>query len=293
MWIELCLTAGLWTTPPPAALAAAAAADDSLTVPAARATVPVPRRTPPPLVPLKDLHHAVGTFITDGWHVASAPSRMHRKDALELGAAVGIAAVLYANDDVIMRQFQRNRGNNVYDAVLWPGRKVEKIGNMGNTLRYYFAGMAVGYAFRIEPLRELTSEIIESHFISGGIRNVAEQGFGRFRPFEGEGPYHFDPGHGSSFPSGHASVIIELATITSRHARSTPVTVAAYAIAGSALMERVDSRSHWPSDVFTGATFGYFVSREVVRLHAERHAELHPMFGMRDGVPTWGMALKF
>jgi len=110
----------------------------------------------------------------------------------------------------------------------------------------------------------ITSKIIESHFISGGIRNVAEQGFGRFRPFEGEGPYHFDPGHGSSFPSGHAgtaaacfAALALVIGLGSSPRTKAVLSGAAVGIAAAVASSRVLLGVHWLTDVMAGLAVGW------------------------------------
>ena len=48
-----------------------------------------------------------------------------------------------------------------------------------------------------------------AHFIAGGIRNVGKFIVGRRHPYEDQGPRSFEFGHGTSFPSGHTSVLFE------------------------------------------------------------------------------------
>jgi membrane-associated phospholipid phosphatase len=255
--------------------ASAASTADSAAVQPAEPAPPPKHGKAPPLVPFKDLDHAVRTFVSDYVIVATSPTRMHRHDALWLTGCVVTTGVLYAYDSEIANDFRRQQGNWFYETALKPGRTtfVRKIGDMGNTLDWYFLACGVGYATRFQPLREVTSEFLESHLISGGIRNTVGE-VGRYRPFEGHGPRFFKFGRGTSFPSGHASSITELATILSHHAHSLPVSVALYAVAASSICERVDSRSHWPSDAFAGAATGLVISHFVVSMHDRRHAAI-------------------
>jgi membrane-associated phospholipid phosphatase len=57
--------------------------------------------------------------------------------------------------------------------------------------------------------------------------------------------------------------------VLSHHVDRKPVTIAAYTIAGTVLLQRITSDSHWPSDVFTGATYGWVIS--------------HGLLGMKEG----------
>lgn len=51
------------------------------------------------------------------------------------------------------------------------------------------------------------------------------------------------------------------------------VTVAAYSLATTIALNRIETRNHWSSDVFIAAAYGTLVARTVVRLHRERMAE--------------------
>jgi membrane-associated phospholipid phosphatase len=143
---------------------------------------------------------------------------------------------------------------------------------MGKTNPFYIAALGAGYAFNVRTLRTIPTEILESHLLAGGIRNVGKLLVGRKHPYEHEGPYQFDFGKGTSFPSGHTSVVFELATIASMNARSLPVTIGAYALATTVALQRIDSLNHWPSDVFVAATYGTLVARTVVQLHEQRES---------------------
>ena len=236
-----------------------------------------------PLVPLRDGRHAVHVFVSDAWYVISSPSRMHAHDAAWVLAIAAAGGLTFAYDQEILDAFQRSKGERVYELAVKPGRAIQPVGNMGNTLAYYFGGMGIGYLMHWDPLREITSEFIESHFISGGARNIAEVAIGRRRPFEDFGPRRFEFMGGSSFPSGHASVVFELATILSHHAHFLPFTILCYGAATSAVLERIDSRGHWPSDCVVGAATGYIISRTVVRRHDERRAARDAALGALPG----------
>jgi membrane-associated phospholipid phosphatase len=226
-------------------------------------------------------------FLSDLGHVLSSPARMNRRAALWTALVAGGAAVLYANDAELYEATQRAQGSALYDALAGDlGDFIEPVGNMGNTNAFYAAGWAAGHAFQVRGLKVIPFQILESHAISGGIRNLAELSVGRSRPSAGRGPRHFESGEGTSFPSGHASVAFELATILSHHARWHPVTVAAYGLATVMAVQRVDSDSHWPSDVFVAAITGHVIARAIVARQDQRER------GPRVGLAPWPGGLK-
>jgi membrane-associated phospholipid phosphatase len=63
--------------------------------------------------------------------------------------------------------------------------------------------------------------------------------------------------------------VFEVATVAAHHTRSVPLRILYYAVATSISLQRVDSRAHWPSDIFMGAVVGTAVARAIVRRHAE------------------------
>jgi membrane-associated phospholipid phosphatase len=223
----------------------------------------------------------VTVFLSDLGYVVSSPARMDRSSALWTAAVLGTTGLLYACDQELFDATQRAHGNGAYDLIVEDvGDFIEPVGNMGNTNAFYFAGWAVGHALQIPPLKVIPFQFLESHAISGGIRNLAEISVGRFRPAAGRGPRHFESGDGTSFPSGHASVAFELATIVSHHARSQPVSVLCYGLATALAVQRVDSKSHWPSDAFLAAATGHVIARTIVRRQDRREAAHAPAVGL-------------
>ncbi len=70
------------------------------------------------------------------------------------------------------------------------------------------------------------------------------------------------PLKGSSFPSGHATGAFSVATVVaSRYSNHRWVPWAMYGLATAVSFSRVTSLSHFPSDVFLGASLGYTITR--------------------------------
>jgi membrane-associated phospholipid phosphatase len=218
-------------------------------------------------------------LIEDLAYMVSSPVRLDRTGWLQTAGVLGAGAVIYAYDQEIFDAFQEAKGNKAYEALLYLGHQWEPIGNMGNTNAYYVGAATVGWLAvgpipAAEPLAVIPTQILESHITTGGIRNVAEVAIGRLRPFESQGPYAFDPGEGTSFPSGHASVVFELAGILSHHGFRTPfgrpIWGFTHFAATSLALERIDSETHWPSDVYIASVLGAITSRTIVRRWEER-----------------------
>lgn len=219
---------------------------------------------------------ALRVFFEDAWYVASSPARMNRESLAWTAGFVAAGAVIYANDQEILDAIQRSRDDDVLKALVWLGDRWEPVGHMGKTNKYYLGALAVGLATRYEPLERVPAEILQSHLTAGALRNLGKVAVGRRRPFEGEGPDAFAPPDGTSFPSGHASVVFELAAIAAHETRDTPfsipVSTVAHFAAGSVSLQRLTSESHWPSDVYAAAISGALISRTLLARRDARYA---------------------
>lgn len=234
---------------------------------------PPPRESAPKLGMGARAKRAVGNFLSDGWIIVTSPLRARGADLVWAGVAIGAEVALFANDQEIFDATVRNRRDPVFGALIDVGNTIEPVGFMGRTNSIYFVALGAGYALNIRVLRTIPAEILESHFIAGGVRNLGKVIVGRRHPYEHVGPYEFNLGQGTSFPSGHTSVAFELATIASMNAHSLPVTIVAYSLAASVAVQRIESGNHWPSDVLIAAVYGTLVSRTVVKLHEAREKE--------------------
>jgi len=221
--------------------------------------------------PLRSAWHGVRSLGSDAWYIASSPARLDRRGVAWVAGTVLVTAVLHANDGPIQRAVQRNRGNAVFDAVRNTGDALEPLGYMKRTVPWYVGAMGIGYAFGNQTLTMVPAQILESHVLAGGLRNLGRAVVGRSRPFENRGPDSFEFGGGTSFPSGHTSIAFELATVVSEHAHRWPVTAVSYALATTMAIQRVDSNNHWASDLVVPAVAGTFIARTVVHRTSERH----------------------
>jgi membrane-associated phospholipid phosphatase len=138
-----------------------------------------------------------------------------------------------------------------------------------------------------ERPNRLFTELLYSHWIAGTIRGATNRLVGRSRPYEDQGARDFAIDGGSSFPSGHASTIFQVAAVLSHHARSTPVSIVVYSLASAAALERITSQQHWASDVWLGAAYGWAVAKLVIRLHEEDALRVEPVV-----LPSGGMGMS-
>ena len=238
----------------------------------------------------RDIGRAVEATASDFLHVTTAPARLDARGAYRTLGFFDAAGIVYAYDDEILDWVDRNREEDLYDIVLEPGRHLEPVGLAGKTMKYYIGGAVITYAVERDHLFPFFADMVRTFAITGLYKNAANVVVGRARPFEKKGPYFFQYDGGTSFPSGHSSNIFQLATVISHHVGYKPVSVVVYALAASTALERLDSNSHWPSDVFIGAAFGTAVARSIVKRGEERRLALSPASAPFSGAP--GVAIR-
>ena len=201
----------------------------------------------------------VGSDLVDGgigfgrdlWAVVSVPSRLDGKGWLALGGVVAVGGALYSADLEITQATLRQAGHQPHDALR-------------DTNAYWAGGILVGYVTGQEWLRAPARDLLVSHWVAGLTRNPVRDLVGRRRPSDGMGARTFVRGEGTSFPSGHSSTIMQVATILSHHIDRRWASVLLYGAAASVVFQRVDDEKHWASDAWIGAAWGWGVARTVL-----------------------------
>lgn len=239
--------------------------------------------------PLHDLGYAGKTFVSDLGYVYSSPARMDRRGALWLGGIAAVGAVIYIFDQEIYDAFRRSRDATLYKPIREAGEATEKVGFMGKTNKFYLAGILAGYLIGWKPMVVIPAEILEAQLIAGTFKDGANILVGRSRPFSDRGPRHYRFNEGTSFPSGHAKNVIIAANVIARRVNFLPVTIAAYSLAGTICLERITSETHWPSDVYFAAVYGWIISNELGRRHDRNRMTVAPV--APDGSP--GLSVRF
>lgn len=226
--------------------------------------------------PIQAVWQGAKNLGSDVVYLYSAPVRMSLSNVVALGAVAGTGAALYAFDEDIQSGFQRSREDPVYDAVvIKTGDFFEPLGLISDTHIWLEGAALAGWVLDVPLLRTIPVEILESNFIVGSIRQPIERIVHRRRPSEGGGARNFSGG--SSFPSGHASVVWETAAILSHHFRHPLARAAFWGMATVVCLQRVDEpgHNHWPSDVWFGAALGAYEGHTIAARNEER----------RQGVP--------
>jgi membrane-associated phospholipid phosphatase len=248
---------------------------------------------PPPERGLfRDGYYAGKVFLYDTGYIITSPLRLTGRQALVWGGLFAATAVVYAYDQEILDWLQGTRYKPGFKWFHEMGEFFEPMGHMGVMNKYYIGGLALSYVVKQEKATQIFAEILEAHFIAGMGKNAANALAGRARPHEGQGPYSWGNDGGTSFPSGHAINIFQLATVLSHHANRTWFSIGAYTIAASVGVQRVMSDAHWTSDVIMGAAFGTAVARCVVLLH-ESYGGPRPMVTATSEGPALGLTWRF
>lgn len=224
-----------------------------------------------------------GTALaSDGWAAATAPLRLGGDDVWALGAVLATSAALYAFDEPIAGEIRRGSDDGFWRGVEEVGEWLDPVALMGETNKYYAAGLVGGSVLDgvtgRSGVRHLFEELLISHWVAGVGRKAVGRSLGRTRPERDLGAYHYTFWDGTSFPSGHASTITQVASVLSHHIDWWPATGLLYTGAASVVFQRVSSGQHWPSDALIGAAWGLGVARIVIARREGDRLDFLPLF---------------
>jgi membrane-associated phospholipid phosphatase len=209
----------------------------------------------------------------DTCRVVTAPARWDLTDweIAAAASAVLVGAALFVDED-LARAIRRNR-NSGTDAV---ARDFKPFG-----AEYSFiilAGFEIeGLIFDDDESRAVAQDGLAASIIAGGITEGLKRSAGRSRPDQDKGAHHFElfgPDHG--FPSGHVTQAFAVATVVSEHYDSLAVDIGAYGLAAMVGYSRMESNSHYASDVLAGALIGTAVGRTVTAFNKSERWGIGP-----------------
>lgn len=232
------------------------------------------QQSPPSTV---DRLRGVGSaLLSDTWSVLKAPAGWGRDDAEMLSAVFGVGAALFVFDEQIDRLVLDGRDRGVPKAIEDVGDFLEPLGNVGGPTVAMTVGWAVSGALGQDKVSLVLQEIVTAQLIGTATRHVARHVVGRSRPRDGMGAYTFEFGEGTSFPSGHASTITQLAWILSHHIENPWARRAMWTGAGAVMYQRLTSGAHWASDIWFGAFWGWGIAKVVVEAREADWIEVGP-----------------
>jgi membrane-associated phospholipid phosphatase len=224
----------------------------------------------------------------DTCHVLTAPTRWDATDwGVAAVATVAVVGTAYFLDDGLQKAIQKNR-NSTADAI---ARDSAPFG-----AEYSFIVLAgfelEGLIFDDDESRAVAQDGLAASIIAGGITEGLKLSVGRLRPNQHtaqgrKGVHYFEPFHNDpSFPSGHTTQAFAVATVISEHYDSLAVDIGAYGLAALVGYSRLESNSHYVSDVLAGAFIGTAVGRAVTSFNKSER------WGVGPAVDEHGMGLQ-
>jgi hypothetical protein len=221
------------------------------------------------------LYRVNGTYFGSMWtdlkYTVSRPAHWHKKDFINLGIVVGGAATLAGFDYEIKQFIVRNRTRGLINVT-------DQIAPFGNQYSpYLLGGMYVVAVIKHDRNLESASLMgAKSLLISTFLYTLTKAVVRRGRPTYYDDPFLFkqpldvEKTH-SSFPSGHMLTVTTVATaFAQQYGKDHPwVPWASYGVALLTGSARMVELRHWSSDVWIGASMGYFITKSIYAHHRQ------------------------
>jgi len=206
-------------------------------------------------------------YISDTKDIVTSPLRWEKNDWLKASLVAGVTLGLYAFDEEINEWIQDNRHDDISEFA-------EPFGDYKKVLPPLVLFYAVGHVANNNKVKRTALLTIENVVITGIFTQVMKYSFQRHRPGTGDPYDSWDgPGGGGdhlAFPSGHVSLAFSIATpIAIEYKDNLIVPPLAYGLASLVGWSRMNDNAHWASDVFIGASLGYFTGKAICKLHED------------------------
>lgn len=194
------------------------------------------------------------------------PIQWDKTDWMIFGGFIAGSAALTLLDEPANRLFERIEGH-------FPG-EIEDIGyHYGkpySAIAFTSAFYLTGVLFNDRWARDTGLELGATLLTSGLLQTILKDVIGRARPGTNVGPYEFKiPSKGSiayhSFPSGHAAVAFGISIVMARRIESKPIRILFYSLAATTALSRMNTNSHWLSDIAFGAALAWACDKAVAR----------------------------
>jgi len=207
------------------------------------------------------------SIIQDLGYTASRPFHWQGRDFAKFGVVMGTAGLLMVGDYEIKQFIQRNRSSGLTKVT-------DQIEPFGNAYSPYLIGVLylTGVVAKNRNLEHASLMAAKSLLISTALYTTAKIFIRRQRPTTTNDPFSYSaPFNGdkrfTSFPSGHMLTVTSVATAFAEiYGKDYPwVPWAAYGLATLTGATRMYQNRHWSSDVWIGASLGWFVTRTVIR----------------------------
>ncbi len=213
-------------------------------------------------------------FVDETKTYFTKPIKWNGKDILTF-CAIGVTSygLMHFDEDVKNYALKDNEENNalIYDIARTFGEP-------------YFSPILGAIIFMSGSVsqndvnKRLGFEILQSVVYSGFTTTFVKISFGRSRPYQNKGSFDFNPFSALSdselsLPSGHTTASFALFTTLSLNSKSDVLKVIYFVPAIFTGVSRIVHNKHWLSDVFLGATIGYFTAKYVHSLHNKTEFE--------------------
>jgi membrane-associated phospholipid phosphatase len=207
------------------------------------------------------------SVFTDLGYTVARPAHWKGRDFAKLGGVLGGAGLLMIGDYSIKQVFQSNR-QHFWTSVT---NEIEPFGNAYSPYLVggmYLAGVISGDR-NLEHASLMTAKsLVISTLVYVSAKVIIRRGRPTYydTPFSYEPPFSQDKKH-TSFPSGHMLTVTSVATsLAEIYGKDHPwVPWVTYSIAGLTGVTRLYQNRHWSSDVWIGASLGYFVTKGIYR----------------------------
>ena len=213
-----------------------------------------------------------------------SPARWDGRDWLVLGGFLAGTAALTMVDQPV-HNFWGDHNNRFLDGVERVGYHYGKpYSAVAFTGGFYLAGMLLKNQWAKETGLMLGTSI----FSSSLVMSVLKSTIGRRRPVPGADPFEFSLFNESpeyhSFPSGHSSVAFGISIVLAKRIDNVPLKIFFYSLAGTTVVSRMYSDSHWLSDMAFGGVLAWFCAdTAMTRIQSNRFRKVRS----RDTTLVW------
>ncbi len=225
------------------------------------------------------------SYLLDTRTIFLSPYHWSGKDWWAVSGVV-ITTGLLSTQDLTVRNYIHNNKVTFIDNLQKYG--LERWGSG----MYSMPAMALLYSYgaiaKNDRAKKTSLLAVKGYLVSGLIITPIKHIFHRHRPFQTNSnpdPYIFDGPFShpkqihsiagiiqglkdevsyTSFPSGHTNSVFTVATILATEYKDKPIIpIVAYSIATLTGLSRMEADKHWLSDVFFGASLGYFMGKMI------------------------------
>jgi membrane-associated phospholipid phosphatase len=219
-------------------------------------------------------------YIASYWHngiaLLASPTKWKGDEWAKFGGTIAISTVILSMDEPISQPFFN-----------WQTKVGTGFGNAGKVIgsvpfQLGLSGLALGTGAiaHNKPLINFALDNLQAQAFTGGITWLVKELSHRARPELGLGAYEWlgpfktgDDGYASFF-SGHASVSYCTATMIYLHShKKWWVGLIGFTAATGVAISRMQTQSHWASDVVIGSVVGSAVATFVYKQQEKRR---HP-----------------